>query len=66
MDSFKDYTDCKYFESEYTGDWHSDVYDHPDYTNYCTRTGEKRKLWCAGIQCNRCGEYKDEEIIRTH
>lgn len=60
MDSFKDYTDCKYFESEDTSGWHSDVFDHPDYTNYCTKTGVKRELRHASIQCNKCGEYKND------
>lgn len=39
-----DYEKCKYFVSEDVTGWHNDVYDHPSYKNYCTRTGEKVEL----------------------
>lgn len=49
-----DYESCKYFVSEDVTGWHNDVYDHPSYKNYCTRTGEKVELILPSSQCERC------------
>ena len=55
------YEECKYYEYEDVTDWHNDVFDHPSYKSYCTKTGEKRELCVPSRQCQRCGGYFDEE-----
>ena len=60
MIEIRNYEDCKYFESEYAGGWHSDVFDHPDYNNYCAKSGKRIELWCARIQCGRCEDFIDD------
>jgi hypothetical protein len=53
------YEDCKYFVHEDVTPWHNDVYDHPSYKTYCTKSGEKRLLIYPEGQCKRCMEKED-------
>ena len=45
MAEFIDYETCKYFVAEDNTSWHNDVFDHPSYKYYCTKTGEKREIY---------------------
>ena len=54
MAEFIDYETCKYFVAEDDTPWHSDIFDHPSYKYYCTKTGEKREIYFPSGQCLRC------------
>lgn len=49
-----DYEQCKYFIKEDVDSWHGDIFDHPSYKTFCTKTGNKKELLLPVKQCNRC------------
>ena len=48
----KNYEECIYFSYEVISSWHSDIYDHTDYEYYCSKSGEKKKLFTPN--CLKC------------
>lgn len=55
------YEKCPFFSAEDTTPWHSDVFDHPDYTYYCTKSGKKKEIHPFG--CSRCKEMKRMTVM---
>ena len=45
---------CPYYSYEYTTSWHNDVFDHPDYSDFCSKNGEKKEI----VTCSRCSYNK--------
>ena len=52
--------DCKHIIHEDTS-CGSDVFDHPSYTTFCNKDGEKREI-IECISCKRCSKYEAEEV----
>ena len=48
----ENYEECIYFSYEVISPWHSDIYDHTDYECYCSKSGEKKKLFTPN--CLKC------------
>ena len=48
---------CPYYSYEYISSWHNDIFDHPDYSDFCSKNGEKREI----ITCSRCSYNKSKE-----
>lgn len=55
-----DYEHCKHFKYEDVTPWHGDVFDHPSYATFCTKTGKKRQLIYPEGQCKRCHERQQK------
>ena len=51
-----DYEDCEYYLQKDVTPWHGDVFDHPEYKFFCTKSGEERELIYPEGQCRRCKE----------
>ena len=52
--------DCKYLKTEDITDWHTDVYDHPNYKYTCEKCGREVIPF---LHCNdkRCKYYTFEK-----
>ena len=48
-----DYEKCEYFEAV-ENTLESTVFDHPNYTYYCSKSGERKKIFFPDGCCNRC------------
>lgn len=47
------YEECPHYCYEDTTPWHSDVFDHPEYTHYCLKDGEKKEI-IPYFHCHNC------------
>ena len=48
---------CPYYSYEDVTPWHGDVFDHPNYQTFCSKNGEKEKIF--QIQCFKCSVFKN-------
>ena len=48
-----DYEKCEYFEAV-ENTLESTVFDHPNYTYYCSKSGERKEIVFPDGCCNRC------------
>lgn len=55
-----DYEKCIYFSYEYISSWHSDIFDHPDYECYCSKSGKKQKLFIGNCLKCKVGKVRKE------
>ena len=56
-----DYENCEYYLQKDVTPWHGDVFDHPEYKCFCTKTGEEKELIYPEGQCRRC-QQKNSQI----
>lgn len=49
-----DYENCEHYLQEDTTPWRGDVFDHPSYTCFCMKNGNKKELVYPEGQCKRC------------
>lgn len=50
--------ECIYFSAEDVTPWHEDVFDHPEYKYYCTRTDKAKEIF--PWTCSKCPYCKTE------
>lgn len=54
-----DYENCEYYLQKDVTPWHGDVFGHPEYMCFCTKSGEEKELIYPEGQCRRCIERKN-------
>lgn len=53
----EDLKKCPHYSCEDVTSWHGDVFDHPTYQVFCSKSGKKKKIF--HIHCFRCSFFKN-------
>lgn len=58
----EDFQKCPYYSCEDITPWHGDIFDHPTYQVFCSKNGEKEKIF--HIHCCRCSFFKNRKEVK--